>query len=349
MPLMKFKAQQIADILEGEVVGNPDEEVSALSKIEEGKKGSLTFLSNPKYTSFLYSTNASVAIVNKSFTPEKEVKITLIKVADAYIAFSKLLEFYNEAKNNKLGREQPNFIAESAQIGENEYIGAFAYLGENVKIGKNVKIYPNSYIGDNSLIGDNTVIFAGVKIYADTHIGKNCKIHSGAIIGADGFGFAPTKGGDYQSIPQIGNVIIEDNVDIGATSTIDRATLGSTIIRKGVKLDNQIQIAHNVEVGKNTVIASQTGVSGSTKIGENCMIGGQVGIGGHLKIGNNVKVLGQTGITKNIKDSEVIYGTPAFKSSSFNRSYVHFKNLPTIVSKINQLEKELKTQLRKNE
>jgi UDP-3-O-[3-hydroxymyristoyl] glucosamine N-acyltransferase len=346
---MKFKAQQIADILEGEVVGNPDEEVSELSKIEEGKKGSLTFLSNPKYTSYLYSTNASIAIVNKSFVPEKEVKATLIKVVDAYASFSKLLEFYNEVKNNKTGREQPNFVSVSAQIGENEYIGAFAYIGENVTIGENVKIFPNAYIGDNSVIGDNTIIFAGVKIYADSQIGNNCKIHAGAIIGADGFGFAPNKNGEYQAIPQIGNVIIEDNVDIGAATTIDRATLGATIIRKGVKLDNQIQIAHNVEIGKNSVIASQTGISGSTKIGENCMIGGQVGIGGHLKIGNNVKILGQTGVTKSIKDSEMVYGTPAFKSSNFNRSYVHFKNLPKIVLKINQLEKELKTQKRKNE
>ena len=343
---MKFKAQQIADILEGDVVGNPEEEVSKLSKIEEGEKGSLTFLSNPKYNSYLYTTNASVAIVNKSFIPDKEVKTTLIKVDDAYKSFSKLLEFYNEVKNNKLGREQPNFISESSTIGENEYIGAFAYIGENVKIGQNVKIYPNAYIGDNTTIGDNTVIFAGVKIYSDTQIGENCKIHSGAIIGADGFGFAPDEKGEYTAIPQIGNVIIEDNVDIGAASTIDRATLGSTIIRKGVKLDNQIQIAHNVEVGKNTVIASQTGVSGSTKIGENCMIGGQVGVAGHIKIGNNVKVLGQTGVTKSLKDDVMVYGTPAFKVQDFHKSYVHFKSLPKIVSKINQLEKELKAQIK---
>ena len=341
---MKFKAQQIADILEGDIVGNPDVEVSKLSKIEEGEKGSLTFLSNPKYNSYLYTTNASVAIVNRSFVPEKEVTATLIKVTDAYKAFSKLLEFYNEVKNNKVGRESPNFIAASSIIGENEYIGAFAYIGENVHIGNDVKIYPSAYIGDNCKIGDNTVIFAGVKIYSDTQIGKNCKIHSGAIIGADGFGFAPDEKGVYKAIPQIGNVIIEDNVDIGAASTIDRATLGSTIIRQGVKLDNQIQIAHNVEVGKNTVIASQTGVSGSTKIGENCMIGGQVGVAGHIQIGNNVKVLGQTGVTKSLKDNEMVYGTPALNARDFNRSYVYFKNLPKIASKINQLEKNLKAQ-----
>jgi UDP-3-O-[3-hydroxymyristoyl] glucosamine N-acyltransferase len=344
---MKFKAQQIADILEGDVVGNPEEEVSKLSKIEEGEKGSLTFLSNPKYNAYLYTTNASVAIVNRSFVPEKEVKTTLIKVDDAYKSFSKLLEFYNEVKNNKLGREQPHYVATSSIIGENEYIGAFAYIGENVKIGDNVKIYPNAYIGDNVVIGDDTVIFAGVKIYSDTQIGRNCKIHSNAVIGADGFGFAPDENGAYKAIPQIGNVIIEDNVDIGAASTIDRATLGSTIIRKGVKLDNQIQIAHNVEVGKNTVIASQTGISGSTKIGENCMIGGQVGIAGHLKIGNNVKVLGQTGVTKSLKDNEMVYGTPALNARDFNKSYVYFKNLPKVVSKINQLEKDLKIQIKK--
>ena len=344
---MKFKAQQIADILEGDVIGNPEEEISKLSKIEEGEKGSLTFLSNPKYNSYLYTTNASVAIVNRSLVLEKEVKTTLIKVDDAYKSFSKLLEFYNEAKNNKSGREQPNFIAVSSEIGENEYIGAFVYIGENVKIGNNVKIYPNTNIGDNSIIGDNTVIFSGVKIYADTEIGENCKVHSGAVIGADGFGFAPNENGEFKAIPQIGNVIIEDNVDIGAACTIDRATLGATIIRKGVKLDNQIQIAHNVEIGENTVIASQTGVAGSTKIGQNCMIGGQVGIAGHLKIGDNVKILGQTGVTKNLRDNQMVHGTPAINARDFNKSYVYFKNLPKVVSKINQLEKDLKTQIKK--
>jgi UDP-3-O-[3-hydroxymyristoyl] glucosamine N-acyltransferase len=344
---MKFKAQQIADILEGDVIGNPEEEISKLSKIEEGEKGSLTFLSNPKYNSYLYTTNASVAIVNRSLVLEKEVKTTLIKVDDAYKSFSKLLEFYNEVKNNKLGREQPNFIAISSEIGENEYIGAFAFIGEDVKIGNNVKIYPNTYIGDNTIIGDNTVIFSGVKIYSDTKIGENCKVHSGTVIGADGFGFTPNEIGEFKAIPQIGNVIIEDNVDIGAACTIDRATLGATIIRKGVKLDNQIQIAHNVEIGANTVIASQTGIAGSTKIGQNCMIGGQVGIAGHLKIGNNVKILGQTGVTKGLRDNQMVYGTPALNARDYNKSYVYFKNLPKIVSKINQIEKDLKTQIKK--
>jgi len=341
---MKFTAQKIADILEGEVFGNPKEEISKLSKIEEGEKGSLTFLSNPKYGPFLYKTNASVVIVNKNFEIENELRTTLIKVEDAYLAFTKILEFYNEVKNNKLGRETPHFISDSAQIGKDEYIGAFAYIGENVVIGNNVKIYPHAYVGDNSVIGEGSVIYSGVKIYSETQIGNYCKIHAGSIIGADGFGFAPNEKGEYIPIPQIGNVIIEDYVDIGSASTIDRATLGSTIIKKGVKLDNQIQIAHNVEVGENTVIAAQTGIAGSSKIGTNCMIGGQVGISGHVKIGNNVKILAQAGISKNIKENSIVNGTPAFKVQDFNKSYVLFKNLPNIVSKFNQLEKELKTQ-----
>ncbi|MCL6295030.1 UDP-3-O-(3-hydroxymyristoyl)glucosamine N-acyltransferase [Jejuia spongiicola] len=336
---MKFKAQQIADILEGEIVGNPDIEVSKLSKIEEGTEGSLTFLANPKYTSFIYSTKASVTIVNKSFQPENEIKTTLIKVDDAYESFSKLLEYYNQVKNNKVGLESPIFISDTAKYGDNIYIGAFSYIGENVSIGDNVKICPNSYIGDNVAIDDNTIVFSGAKIYSDCIIGKHCVINSGAIIGADGFGFAPNENGEYSKVPQIGNVIIEDYVDIGAATTIDRATLGSTIIRKGVKLDNQIQIAHNVEIGKNTVIAAQTGVAGSTKIGENCQIGGQVGIVGHITIGNNVKIQAQSGIGRNVKDNEVLQGSPALPYGDYNKSYVHFKNLPKIVKNINDLEK----------
>lgn len=344
---MKFTAEQIATILDGEIVGNPNEEVFKLSKIEEGEKGSLTFLSNPKYQPYLYTTNASIAIVNKSFHPEKELKTTLIKVENAYKSFSKLLEFYNEVKNNKLGRETPNFISDSVKIGENEYIGAFTYIGENVTIGNNVKIYPNCYIGDNTKIGDNCVFFSGVKIYSETQIGNHCKIHSNCTIGSDGFGFAPNAEGYYVAIPQIGNVIIEDYVDIGAGATIDRATLGSTIIRQGVKLDNQIQIAHNVEIGENTVIAAQTGIAGSTKIGKNCMIGGQVGIVGHLVIGNGVKIQAQSGISKNMKDNEVVQGTPAFGYGDFNKSYVYFKNLPKIAATVSKIEKDLNTQKNK--
>ena len=338
---MKFTAQQIAGILEGDVVGNPDVEVSKLSKIEEGTEGSLTFLSNPKYKHYIYSTNASITIVNKTFEPENHLKTTLIKVNDAYRAFSRVLEYYNSIKLNKFGIEQPSFISDSAKYGENIYIGAFSYVGENVTIGNNVKIFPNTFLGDNVSIGNNTILFSGAKIYSDTVIGNNCVVNSGAIIGADGFGFAPNEEGSYNKIPQIGNVIIEDNVDIGATTTIDRATLGSTIIREGVKLDNQIQIAHNVEIGKNTVIAAQTGIAGSSKIGKNCQIGGQVGIAGHIIVGDNVKIQAQSGIGRNVKDNEVIQGSPAFSYGDYNKSYVHFKNLPKIVKNIVDLEKKI--------
>lgn len=337
---MKFTAQQIAGILEGDVVGNPEAEVSKLSKIEEGTEGSLTFLANPKYTSHIYSTKATVAIVNKSFEPENAIDTTLIKVDDAYKAFSKLLEYYNQIKNNKVGIEEPHFKSDTVSYGENIYIGAFSYLGENVTLGDNVKIFPNVYVGDNVTIGDNTVVFAGAKIYSECVIGNNCVINSGVIIGADGFGFTPNEAGEYKKVPQIGNVILEDFVDIGAATTIDRATLGSTVIRRGVKLDNQIQIAHNVEIGKNTVIAAQTGIAGSTKIGENCQIGGQVGIVGHITIGNNVKIQAQSGIGRNVKDNEVLQGSPALPYSDYNKSYVHFKNLPKIVKNINDLQKK---------
>ena len=336
---MKFTAQQIAGILEGEVVGNPEAEVSKLSKIEEGFEGSLTFLANPKYTAHIYKTQASITIVNKTFEPDNDLKTTLIKVEDAYMAFSKILEYYNSVKLNKVGVEQPSFISESAKYGENLYIGAFSYIADNVVIGNNVKIFPNSYIGDNVTLGDNTIIFSGAKIYSETIIGKNCVINSGAIIGADGFGFAPNENGGYNKVPQIGNVILEDFVDVGAGTTIDRATLGSTIVREGVKLDNQIQIAHNVEIGKNTVIAAQTGIAGSTHIGEHCQIGGQVGIAGHITIGNNVKIQAQSGIARHVKDNEILQGSPALAISDYNKSYVHFKNLPKIVKNINDLEK----------
>ena len=338
---MKFTAEQIAGILEGEVVGNPSAEVYKLSKIEEGTLGSLTFLSNPKYQKFIYSTQATITIVNKSFEPEQSIETTLIKVEDAYKAFSKLLEYYNQVKLMKSGIEQPSVVSEGVVYGENLYLGSFCYIGKNVKIGQNVKIYPNSFIGDNVTIGDNCVFFAGVRIYSETEIGTNCTIHSGTIVGSDGFGYAPLEDGTYNKIPQIGNVIIEDNVEVGSCTTIDRATLGSTIIRRGVKLDNQIQVAHNVEIGENTVIASQTGIAGSTKIGKNCIIGGQVGIAGHLVIGNGVRIQAQSGVGKNIKDEEVLQGSPTFGYSDWNKSYVHFKNLPKIVSELETLKKQV--------
>jgi UDP-3-O-[3-hydroxymyristoyl] glucosamine N-acyltransferase len=337
---LEFTASQIAGILEGEVEGNPEIAVHKLAKIEEGEEGSLTFLANPKYTQYIYSTEASITIVNKDFVPEQALTTTLIKVKDAYKSFSKLLEYYNQVKFNKSGIEAPVFMSDSAVYGMDFYMGAFSYLGNEVRIGNNVKVFPNVYIGDNVRIGDNVIVFAGAKIYSETIIGNNCVIHSGAILGADGFGFAPNTNGEYSKIPQTGNVILEDNVDVGAGTTIDRATLGSTILRKGVKLDNQIQIAHNVEIGENTVIAAQTGIAGSAKIGKNCMIGGQVGIVGHIIIGNRVKIQAQSGIGRNIKDDEVLQGSPALNYGDFNKSYVHFKNLPRIVNRISDLEKD---------
>lgn len=338
---MKFTAAQIAGILNGTVDGDEDVAVSKLAKIEEGSKGSLTFLANPKYTHYIYSTQASITIVNNDFVPENKIETTLIRVENAYKAFSQLLEYYNQVKMNKTGIENPVFISESAKYGENLYLGAFSYVGENVMIGNNVKIYPNVYIGDNVTIGDNSILFTGAKIYSETVIGKSCVINSGVVIGADGFGFTPNEKGEYNKVPQTGNVIIEDNVDVGPGTTIDRATLGSTVIKKGVKLDNQIQIAHNVTIGENTVIAAQTGIAGSTKIGKNCMIGGQVGIAGHITIGDNVKIQAQSGIGRNVKDNETLQGSPAFNYGDFNKSYVYFKNLPKIMDRFNVVEKKL--------
>ena len=335
---MKFTAEQIAGILDGEVVGNPNAEVSKLSKIEEGTEGSLTFLSNKKYNNYIYSTKATITIVNKTFIPEGEITTTLIKVDDAYLSFSKLLEFYHQAKSNKVGIEQPSVLSENVKYGENFYLGSFAYIGSNVIMGDNVKIYPNCFIGDNVVIGDNVTIFAGVKVFFFFLNGNNVSVHSGAVLGGDGFGFAPNPDGTFSKIPQIGNLIIEDNVNIGAGTTIDRATMGSTIIRKGVKLDNQIQVGHNVEIGENTVIAAQTGIAGSTKIGKNCMIGGQVGFAGHITVGNNVRIQGKTGVTKSVKDGEVLQGNPAMSYKEYYKSYVHFKNLPTIVEELDKLK-----------
>lgn len=338
---MEFTATQIAAILEGEIEGNPQTAVYKLSKIEEGEEGSLTFLANPKYTPYIYATKASITLVNKDFAPEQPLSTTLIRVADAYSAFSKLLEYYNQVKHNKIGIETPSFIAESATYGEGLYLGAFAYLGNNVKIGKNVKIYPNVYVGDNVTIGNDVLIFAGAKIYSESIIGNHCVIHGGAVVGSDGFGFTPNTNGEYNRVPQTGNVVLEDDVDIGACTTIDRATLGSTIIRKGAKLDNQIQVAHNVEIGENTAIAAQTGIAGSTKIGKNCLIGGQVGIVGHIVIGDKVKIQGQSGVGRNVKDGEVLQGSPALPYADYNKSYVHFKHLPKWVDTIANIEKKI--------
>jgi UDP-3-O-[3-hydroxymyristoyl] glucosamine N-acyltransferase len=340
---MKFTAQQIADTLNGRIEGNPEVAIFKLSKIEEGTEGSLSFLANKLYTPYIYTTEASAVIVNNDFVAEQPIKTTLIRVNDAYTAFASLLEFYNQVKLNKTGISQMAFISNSAVYGTNNYIGEFAYIGENVKLGNNVKIYPQAYIGDNTKIDDNTTIYQGVKIYSDIEIGKNCMLHAGVVIGADGFGFAPQADNNYQKVAQIGNVIIEDNVEIGANATIDRATLGSTIIRKGSKIDNLNQIGHNVVIGENTVMAALCGIAGSTKIGSNCMIGGQVGIVGHISIADNVKIAAQSGITSSIKkEGEILLGSPAFNASDYKKVYVHFKNLPKLVKRIDELEKKIK-------
>lgn len=339
---MKFTVKQIAEMLNGVVDGNPNIILNQLAKIEEGNSNSLSFLSNPKYTEFIYSTHSAAVIVNKDFNPEKEVHTTLIKVDDAYASFASLLRIVEDLKRQKSGIETPCHLPEDLSIGKDLYIGAFTYFGSNVEIGDNVKIYPQCYIGDNVKIGNNCTIYAGTKIYHDCVIEQNCTIHAGAVIGADGFGFAPNTGNSYDKIPQIGNVHIKEGVEIGSNSCIDRATMGSTIIHEGVKLDNMIQVAHNVEIGKNTVIASQTAIAGSSKVGENCMIGGQVAIAGHLIIANNVKVAGKTGIAKDIKeDGKILQGPLAFDLKDFQRSYIYFRQLPSLANRINELEKQL--------
>ncbi len=337
---MKFTAGQIAAMINGTVEGNPETQVHKLSKIEQGEPGSITFLGNPKYAQYLYQTNASVIIVNSDFTPEKPLQSTLIRVENAYTAFAMMLDAYNQIKQNKTGISKQSCIAESATIGENCYIAEFVSIGENVVVGNNAKIYPGSVIGDNTTVGDNTVIYAGVKIYSDCSIGSGCTLHAGVVIGADGFGFAPQSDNQYQKVAQIGNVILEDNVEIGANTTIDRATLGSTIIRKGVKIDNLIQIAHNVEIGENTVIAAQSGIAGSAKIGKNCMIAGQVGIIGHLEVGDNVKIAAQSGISTSVPANSILMGSPAFDISAYRKAYVHFRNLHKLNDRVSKLEKQ---------
>ncbi len=338
---MKYSIQKIADYLQGNIEGDASAEIKNIAKIEEAQPGEITFLANPIYTPHIYTTKASAVIVKDDFVPEKKITTTLIKVKDPYQAFSQLLEFYNKSLDDKNGIEEPVKIDASAQIDENVYIGAFTYIGKNVRIGKNVKIFPHTFIGDDVIIGDNSIIYANVSIYHDTQIGNNVTIHSNSVIGADGFGFAPNNGNDFKKVPQIGNVIIEDYVEIGANASIDRATMGATIIRRGVKLDNFIQVAHNVEIGENTVIAALTGISGSSKIGKNCMIGGQVGIAGHLKIGNDVKVGAQSGISHNLKDGEIVVGTPAIPIRKFKKSSIIFKNLDDLYQRIQNLEKEI--------
>lgn len=342
---MQFSATQIAGILNGEIEGNQDVTVNTLSKIEEGKPGSISFLANPAYTQYIYGTQASVVIVNKDFVATEPISATLIRVESAAAAFAKLLEMYNQVKLNKTGISKHAYISDSAKVGENIYAGEFAVVSDNARIGNNVKIYPQVFIGENVVIGDNTTLFAGVKIYSETQIGSNCIIHSGTVIGSDGFRFEPQNEEGQRKVPQIGNVIIEDDVEIGANCAIDRATLGSTILRKGVKFDNLIHIAHNVEVGENSYLAACNVIAGSTRIGKNCMFSGQVGIVGHLQIADNTIITAQSGISKSItKPGEVYMGSPAFDANKYRKAYIHFRNLDNVVQRISALEKQNKEQ-----
>ena len=338
---MEFSAKQIADFLKGEIIGNPDVKVNNFAKIEEGKPQTLTFLSNPKYTHYIYETKADIVLVNADFKAEKDISATLIRVDNAYEALAKLLQLVEMTKAAKVGVEPMSYVAPSAKVGEEVYIAAFAYISEKVVIGNKCKIYPHVFIGENVKIGNNVTLYSGVKIYADCKVGDNSIIHAGAIIGSDGFGFAPQPDGSYSKIPQIGNVVIESNVEIGANTTIDRAVMGSTIIHEGVKLDNLIQIAHNVQIGKHTAIASQTGISGSTKIGEKCVFGGQVGLAGHINIGNEVKIGAQSGIMKDLKDGAELIGSPAIPIKDWYRSSVIFGKLPEMYRDLSQLKRDI--------
>ncbi|HIT97339.1 MAG TPA: UDP-3-O-(3-hydroxymyristoyl)glucosamine N-acyltransferase [Candidatus Merdimorpha stercoravium] len=339
---MKFAASQIGEILQGTIEGDATVCVDRLAKIEEATEGSITFLANPKYTHYIYTTGASVVIVSKDFVPSAPVPATMIRVEDPYTSFTTLLEFYeNYLKSLKNGIEQPSFQAPDLKMGQNVYLGAFSYIGEGVVLGDDVKIYPQVYIGDHVKIGRGTVIYAGARIYRDTHIGADCIVHAGAVLGADGFGFAPQADGSYKKIPQTGNVVLEDDVEIGANTTVDRSTIGSTVIRKGSKLDNLIQIAHNVEIGQNTGIAAQTGVAGSSKIGAGCIIGGQVGIAGHLHIGDRTTIAAQSGVIADIAPGATVMGAPSFDHKEYVKSYVVFRKLPKLAHQIEQINKKL--------
>jgi len=340
---MEFTAAQIAGFLKGAVDGDPDIKVSNLSKIDDGKPGTLTFLANPKYTPFIYSTAASIVVVNSDFTASQPISCTLIRVEDAYSSFATLLEMFDQSKSGQTGLSNLASIAPSAKLGEKVSVGEFTVIGKNVVIGKNSVIHSQVFIGDDVIIGDSVLIYPGVRIYRDCLIGNSCTLHSGVVVGSDGFGFAPVAGNNYQKIPQLGNVILEDHVEIGSNTTIDRATLGSTIIRQGVKLDNLIQVGHNAEIGENTVIAAQTGISGSTKIGKNCMIGGQVGIVGHITIADNVKIGAGSGIEASItQEGAMMLGAPAIEICKARRNFIHWRNFDEIVRKVYSIEKQLK-------
>ena len=339
---MNFTAAAIAEFLKGEVEGNPEASVSDISKIEEGKSGTLSFLANPKYEKYIYDTQSSIVIVNADFQAQKEISATLIRVPNAYESFAALLRVYEPSKPRKSGLSELASISESASLGKDLYVGAFTVVSDHASIGDGVQLYPQVYVGDGVKIGEGSILHPGVKVYEGCEIGSHCVIHAGAIIGADGFGFAPNQDNNYEKVPQVGKVIVEDHVEIGANTTVDRATMGATILRKGVKLDNLIMIAHNVEVGENTVIAGQSGISGSTKVGKNCMFGGQVGLIGHITIAPGVKIAAQSGITKDIKqEGIVVQGSPAFEFGPYQRSYLLFRNLPKIRDQINELERRV--------
>jgi UDP-3-O-[3-hydroxymyristoyl] glucosamine N-acyltransferase len=336
---MNFTAKAIADFLKGEIDGDPAVQVSDVSKIEEGKPGTLSFLANPKYEKYLYTTQASVVLINRDMPLNGQVNATLIKVDDAYKAFASLLELYSKSLPQKKGVEQPSFIHPEAKVGSDCYIGAFTYIGEKASIGNNVKLYPHVYIGDGVKIGDNTTLYSGVKVYQGCHIGANCIIHSSTVIGSDGFGFAQDEQQGFKKIPQLGNVVIEDDVEIGSNVSIDRATMGSTRIGKGTKIDNLVQIAHNVEVGENSVLISQSGIAGSTKIGKNCVIAAQAGVVGHIKIGDNVIIGAQSGVSNDIKDNQICLGSPAIDAHTQKKALVLFKKIPDMYKKIYEIEK----------
>ena len=339
---MEFNAATIARFLQGDIEGDPERIVNTIAKIEEGHEGALSFLANPKYEQYIYTTKSSIVLVNRSFTPSAKIHATLIRVDNAYEAFASLLRLVDQARPRKKGIHPTAIIEKTASLGTDIYIGPYAYIGENCKIGDGSSIYPHVFVGDNTKIGKNCTLNPGVKIYHDCLLGDNCIVHAGSVIGSDGFGFAPQSESEFMKIPQLGNVVLEDNVEIGANVAIDRATMGSTIIRKGVKLDNLIQIGHNVEVGENTVMAGQTGIAGSTKIGKNCMFAGQVGIAGHLKIADGVKIGAQSGVPGDIRqENAVILGYPAFDHRDFTRSHIVFKQLPEMAKKLRELEKQI--------
>ncbi|QJB33925.1 UDP-3-O-(3-hydroxymyristoyl)glucosamine N-acyltransferase [Chitinophaga oryzae] len=340
---MQFSALQLATMLDGKLEGNPDVKVSNIAKIEEAGEGMLSFIANPKYEEFIYTTKASILIVNESLVIERPIHSTLIRVKDAYSSFALLLEKYRYLTGNKSGIQQPSHIPQSVKMGQNVFVGAFAYLGENVVLGNNVKIYPGVYLGENVIVNDDAVLYPGVKVYDNCIVGSRTILHAGCVIGGDGFGFAPQPDGSYKKVPQIGNVVIHDDVEIGANTTIDRATMGSTIIRQGVKLDNLIQVAHNVDIGLNTVIAAQTGVSGSTKIGQNCVIGGQVGMVGHIHIADGTKINAQSGLSKSITvPNSSLTGSPAYDYKSSLKSQAIFRNLPDLEKRVKELEEMVK-------